>query len=336
MPGARRGGAEEKRGLAKWSREVRRVLWTLRPRRGRIVTRAQPRRPHPLPAFRLYAVLGTWMEADVVEACVRNAFTQGCERVFLVDNDSPDDTVPRALAAGAELAVSFTTAIFDEAMRISLMNGVARQVTGAGDDAHVWWLFLDADEFPHGPAGRTLREFLTPLDRCFRTVGTHYFDHYPSPGTVYVPGTHPLDAMPLCALRAQGRCEGRHTKHPLLRFDRGAARIEASGGFHNALSRAAVLEPEDGIFEHHFPFRAEDVTRARLAALWTPAPGGGARAAYQDAHERREWGRGSLAMRRWETLDVVYGRAPDAEGMLAACRAWPQQVDPVDARFARW
>jgi hypothetical protein len=335
MPGTGRG-VEERRGLAKWWRGVRRVLRTVRPRRGDVVTRAHPRRPCPLPTFRLFAVLGTWREADVVEACVRNAFTQGCERVFLVDNGSPDDTVPRALAAGAELAVSFTTAVFDETIRIGLMNGVARQITDTCEAAHAWWLFLDADEFPHGPAGRTVREFLTPLDRRFRAVGAHYFDHYPSPGTAYVPGTHPLDAMPLCALRAEGRCEGRHTKHPLLRFDRDGPRIEAGGGFHSPLSRAAVFEPEDAIFVHHFPFRAEAVTRARLAALCTPAPGGSARAAYQDAYERRAWGRGSLAMRRWETLDVVYGRVPDTEGMLAACRSWPEQVDPTDAQFARW
>ena len=63
--------------------------------------RRNPAWPDVLDDFRLFAIIGTWMEADVIEATVRNAFTQGCERVFLVDNDSPDDTVERALAAGA-------------------------------------------------------------------------------------------------------------------------------------------------------------------------------------------------------------------------------------------
>ena len=59
--------------------------------------------------FGLYAIVVTWMEADVIAATVRNAFAQGCERVLLVDNDSPDDTVAKAEAAGAELARSFST-----------------------------------------------------------------------------------------------------------------------------------------------------------------------------------------------------------------------------------
>ena len=56
-----------------------------------------PRQPDTLPGVRMFAVLGTWMEADVVAATVRNAMTQGCERVYLVDNGSPDDTIAVAL-----------------------------------------------------------------------------------------------------------------------------------------------------------------------------------------------------------------------------------------------
>jgi hypothetical protein len=48
----------------------------------------------------LYAIVVTWMEADVIAATVANALAQGCDRVLLVDNDSPDDTVARAVAAG--------------------------------------------------------------------------------------------------------------------------------------------------------------------------------------------------------------------------------------------
>ena len=54
----------------------------------------------PLDRFGLYAIVVTWMEADVIEATVPNALAQGCDRVLLVDNDSPDDTVPEAEAAG--------------------------------------------------------------------------------------------------------------------------------------------------------------------------------------------------------------------------------------------
>jgi len=63
----------------------------------------QPPRPEPLGAFRLFGLVTAWMEGDVIAATVANAFNQGCERVFLLDNDSPDDTVAQAQGAGAEL-----------------------------------------------------------------------------------------------------------------------------------------------------------------------------------------------------------------------------------------
>jgi glycosyltransferase involved in cell wall biosynthesis len=111
------------------------------------------------------------MEEDVIEATVRNAFTQGCERVFLVDNESPDGTVETAIAAGAELAESFTTARHDEHLRIRLMNDAVWRISVAEAADHVWWLWLDADEFPHGPRGLTIRDYLATLDRSFRIVG---------------------------------------------------------------------------------------------------------------------------------------------------------------------
>jgi len=49
------------------------------------------------------------MEEDVVEATVRNAFAQGAEAVYLVDNASTDATVARAEAAGATVAEIFAT-----------------------------------------------------------------------------------------------------------------------------------------------------------------------------------------------------------------------------------
>ena len=57
------------------------------------------------------------MEADVVAASIRNAVTQGCERMYVVDNASPDDTVSVALAEGAILARSFTSERYNERLR---------------------------------------------------------------------------------------------------------------------------------------------------------------------------------------------------------------------------
>lgn len=313
-----------------------RLAARIAPRAWATVQRPNPRRARPLPELRLFAVLGTWMEADVVGACVRNARTQGCERVFLVDNASPDDTVAEAVAAGAEPVVSYGTARFEERMRADLMNGVVRQVSLASGEPYVWWLYLDADEFPHGPGGRTIRELLAALDRRFRVVGAHYYEHFPTATPAYVPGTHPLDRMPLCRLRTYARCPAGHVKHPLQRFDRDGPEITAGPGFHSVHSRVPPFEPEAAILLHHFPFREEATTRARLAAFCGPRPDAEARGAFQSGFEREAFGKPSAAMRRWEMLDAIYGGSAAANGLLAGCRPFAEQVAPADARVARW
>src|SRR5262249_62389149 len=104
-----------------------------------IVAEDNPARPDPLPSFHLFAILGTWLEADVVAATVRNALTQGCERVYVVDNDSPDDTVATAQAAGAIVARSFPSESYDETLRLQLMNEVVAEVSVAPGRGHGWW-----------------------------------------------------------------------------------------------------------------------------------------------------------------------------------------------------
>src|SRR4051812_19828161 len=127
---------------------------------GWITAQHNPTDAHVLADVRLFAVLGTWMEADIVVATVRNALTQGCERVYLVDNASTDGTVERAVAEGATLARSYATERYDEGLRLDHMNAVVSEVSATEHNDHIWWLFLDADEFPHGPFGMTLLDYL--------------------------------------------------------------------------------------------------------------------------------------------------------------------------------
>ena len=87
---------------------------------------------------------------------------------YLVDNDSPDDTVAKAGAAGAILARSYHTDYDDETLRLRHMNDVVREVSDNEPDEHLWWLFMEGDEFPHGPAGMTILDFLKGLDRQIR------------------------------------------------------------------------------------------------------------------------------------------------------------------------
>lgn len=222
---------------------------------------------------RLFAVLGTWMEGDVVADSVRNALAQGCERVYLVDNGSEDDTVDRAVAEGAILARTFVTTQYDEALRLRHMNDVVAEVSAQERDESLWWLFLDADEFAHGPSGLSLLDYLRTLDARFRVVGARYFNHYPGPPPHYLPGHHPLEVQPLCEELSFPMCASNHRKHPLLRYDRSGPPIAAGRGFHLVEAEGPLLEPELPIFLHHFPFRDEEPTRHRLSLMFSERGG---------------------------------------------------------------
>ena len=307
---------------------------------GSTIVRPTPSDPDQIPSFRLFALLGSWMEADVVEACVRNAITQGCEEVYLVDNDSPDDTVDVAVRAGAQLTVSFATSSYNEAMRCGIMREVAREMSARAGDDHIWWLWLDADEFPQGPHGLTVREHLATLDRKFRVVGATFFDHYPSSVPAYVSGRHPIDDMPWCAEDGNDFCGNglHHFKHPLVRFDRGGPLIDVGTGAHTvSCRRAALFEPQDSLLVHHFKFREERATRARLARLCGVDGGLDTRVAYQAMRQREAYGSKLGVVKRLEFLDDVYARAkvgPAAFGR--EFHRWEDVAGPGEADIPRW
>jgi Glycosyl transferase family 2 len=317
--------------------------WARRTFRLRGATIAEANRPRPgrTPEFRLFAVLGTWMEADVVEACVKNALTQGCEEVFFVDNDSPDDTVDVAQRAGATLAASFATPVFNDWMRIGMMNEVVEEVSRRSGDSHIWWLWLDADEFPHGPRGLTVRDLLSSLDGRFRVVGAQFFTHVPSAVPAYIPGAHPLDHMPWCAQNADDRCGNgmQHFKHPLQRFDRGGPPIEVGLGFHSVRSRrSALLEPKDSLLVHHFQSREEATTRARMAKLCGTDAGPDSRVGYYDFRQRAAEAGLPLGMvQRFAQLDEIYANARAGPSSFPpTVRRWTDLVGPDDAHVLRW
>jgi hypothetical protein len=281
--------------------------WARRVLRGgtrqQIVAEINPPQARPLESFRLFAVLGTWMEEDVVEATVRNALAQGVEAVYVVDNASTDRTVERAVAAGATLAESFDTDVYEERVRILLMNAVVARISLATGDPHIWWLWLDADEFPEGPDGLTIAEYLHTLDRRFRVVGSTYYNHFPTDRPQYIPGFHPIDFQPLCeAYRApfDHGCGMPHYKHPLQRFDRAGPFLTAGDGFHTLTVRGgeSLYEPLGGIVTHHVMYRGEAFTRARLELLC----GGPARNAFNHSVGNRS------IQQRFDSLDAVYAQ----------------------------
>jgi hypothetical protein len=302
-------------------------------------TEANPAVPNTFDDVVLYAVIGTWMEADVIADTVANSYAQGADRVFVVDNDSPDDTVARAVAAGAEHGLTYSTAGYDERYRLNLMNDFVRYRSESSGADHVWWLWLDADEFPRPEAGGTIGELVAGLDRRFRIVGGRFVDHYPSPGRpAFVPGEHPLDHQPLAEEMPQPICSHMHRKHPLMRWDREGPHIDADLGFHRArCAQRPLREPPTGLVIDHFPFRDEKATRRRLATLWGLDGAASARA------ERSHFT--SLHMEaRVESLDAVYSGAWTEVRNFAPGRPergvspvdWRELVPPVSHDIRRW
>ncbi len=291
-----------------------------------------PTHPDVVPGIVLYATIKAWNEEDVIEATVRNAFAQGAQRVFVIDNGSEDETAERAEAAGATIAERVDSDYFDDDLLIALVNGVvARESVSVGAD-HVWWLHLDCDEFPAGPQNSTVREHLETLDRRFRVVGSSVLNHLPSPNSppAYIPGFHPLDFMPYCYEQRAGEngCARRHYKHPLQRFDRDRKFVSNGIGAHYAVSpdSAVAREPTEGIVLHHFQYRDQERTRAALERL--AGPGSTRSKHFEDRTVNN-------AEERLRNLDNVYaGRwsevriDPRGDATLASMKPEPWPFEP--------
>jgi glycosyltransferase involved in cell wall biosynthesis len=305
--------------------------------------------PHPadtLDLFRMFAVVKTWMDEDVIEATVMNALVQGAESVYVVDNGSSDDTVRCAESAGATAVEVHESEFFDGRLSQALMNAVvARQSLQSGAE-HVWWLYLDSDEFPEGPDGMTIREYLATLDRRFRVVGAKYVNHLPHAKPEYLPGYHPIDFQPLCYEFAPARwppCQLGHWKHPLQRFDRRGHFILANDGAHSAFCLGPLVEPVEGIVTHHFQFREEERTRSKIDL--SCGPGSKRTTLHEsmgfDGFVRRRKSLDAVYSGRWAGVETLPNMDPTAVTSpkpwpnLATTRRW-YPIDEVEAARTRW
>jgi hypothetical protein len=281
------------------------INWRERERQARAIRMVELVPPlHPSPGFRFFGIVGTWMEEDIISASVANAFHQGCDKVFLVDNCSSDQTINNAVSSGAILAHSYRTDSYDEPLRIALMNAVMEEVTEQEQAEYTWWLWFDADEFPHGPEGKPLREYLASLDARYRVVGARYFHHFPSDPPHYIPPYHPIQFQPLCYEQRKGGCG--HRKHPLIRLDHGRPSVKMGEGFHQYDSSEVLFEPSSPAFIHHFPFREPEVTRRRMMALCGTDGTDCSRIQQQDRYEVTYYGAPSHSSQRFALFDAVY------------------------------
>jgi hypothetical protein len=230
-------------------------------------SRPNPDDPDRLTNFAFFAVVKTWMDEDIIEATVRNAFAQGVDGVFVVDNASTDSTLDRARAAGACVAEIVDYDRFDGTLIQTIVNAVVARESLRSGAPHVWSMYLDSDEFPSGPRGLSVREYLASLDRSFRIVGATFMNHLPREKPEYLPGFHPIDFQPYCyTFLPRWKVDCGHWKHPLQRFDRDRKFIVCKPGAHRAEGgdKNERWEPAGGIVVHHFQYREEGWTRRKL------------------------------------------------------------------------
>lgn len=313
-----------------------RVKWAVRRVRGRPAGRRTTReRPPPDPVnpvdeFSLVAICFAFAEDDIIEATVLNAFTQGCDRFLLIDHASPDQTISRAVAAGAEHVVDVGADAPFEDTRLKVINELADEVAGASRGRPTWFLHLDADEFPRGPGGRTVREYLAALDSTFRVVGSRFYNHYPMPGVSYLRGGHPIDRQPLCERELVSYCGSGHYKHPLLRHDPGGPTLRQWWGLHRPedSTSAPWSEPALGIITHHFPFRDEARCRWRMELINERS-----RRPRREPVTLRSHSVDAVYQGHWSQVRLRHTRLGDRPVQL---RHWHDVLGPADHEIARW
>jgi glycosyltransferase involved in cell wall biosynthesis len=209
----------------------------------------------------LNAVMCVWNEEDIIASTVQHAFAQGCSNVFIVDNASTDRTVELAVNAGARLAAVFETKDFDEDQKVVHLNATVKYINDTTPDEQIWWLYIDADEFPNFDNKFTIIDALKQLDSSIRAVHGHLFDHLPTHQPYHVQGFHPADFQPLCA-KTSGN------KVPLLRYDKGHPHLWSIGGAHDFVTHREIVPTiKDILHIHHFPHRHPEFTFPRLKKL---------------------------------------------------------------------
>jgi glycosyltransferase involved in cell wall biosynthesis len=224
----------------------------------------------PQKPFALYAVLFTWYEEDIIGACVKNLLAEGADRVFLIDNGSPDATIERAVQSGAVHIDTIFSERFSESVKCGNVFAFVRKMLQDDPHERVWWLFCDADEFPTSPDNGTIRAYLEQLDDRVRVVGGHFINHYPVENPHYCSGFHPAEFQFRASQNSDDAalyCTLVHDKYNLIRFDNSEFDVHIHGGYHRFESCQELYEIPHGLYIHHFQYRNKTHTLKRLNML---------------------------------------------------------------------
>lgn len=254
--------------------------------------------------MKLYAISFVWNEDDIIAATVQNAFAQGCDKVFIIDNGSCDATIAEAVRAGARLACQVDSGYHEESLKYGAINTVISEVNQAENDSSIWWLILDADEFPETRLGLTVKQWLATLDSSVNVVAAEVLNHLPTHPPYNIPGYHPIHFQPF---------EDSISMHklPLIRYDKGQSHIMSMAGAHTYKTHdgSYLTGPDHKLLFHHFNYRRPEKSLLRLKLLTELRPDGTRRIDKKDEYARRMGGKRIVYWERMEGLKSVYQKA---------------------------
>ncbi|GAA1583682.1 hypothetical protein GCM10009678_77900 [Actinomadura kijaniata] len=213
----------------------------------------------------IFGLCQAWNEDDVIYATVRNLFGQGVDEVFVIDDGSDDDTAAEAAAAGATVLRQPAGGAFNEVRRTERIARVIDERT-ASAGRPLWWIMVDADEFPRGPGRSTIRELVGTLAPEVDTVGSRVLEHYPSRSSAPEPRHHPIDELRMARPYLNPACPAGHWKHQLLHV-RAPGDLRFRMGRHTIAAppdRRPVVESRSSLLMHHFPLRGRERTERRF------------------------------------------------------------------------
>jgi hypothetical protein len=254
------------------------------------------------------AIISTWYDGDIITATIKNCFKNGCSKVYVLDNNSPDDTVAKARAAGAVVKEVYQTEYYDDDLRIRKQNEIIKKFIESKQHRDVWVLTLDADEFPIGYCGESIQDTLGKLPGEIRTIGSNAIDLYPLAGEVYEDGDHPASCFSSGINRtAKFACNQHHWKHVAIRYFNGAFDIAQSRGNHypaRPRNSTPILESKLELPIFHCPLRNQDSAERRLTALCAKSDG---QAFHRSAGDDDAIG-SQGAVKRFNSLEAIYSQ----------------------------
>jgi hypothetical protein len=256
----------------------------------------------------VYAIISSWHDSDIIAATVTNCFKNGCSKVFLLDNASPDDSVKNAKEAGALVAEVYETEYYDDDLRIRKQNNIVKTVVEMEKHRELWFITLDADEFPTGINGESFSVTLGRLPGDIRTIGSNAIDLYPTGTETYEIGDHPASCYSKGINRtAKFACNQHHWKHVAIRYFNGRFDICQSRGNHYPAvlgQKLKLQEPNIELPIFHVPIRNREFMEQRLTALCGKQNDYGV---HRSAGDDDAIG-GQGAIKRFRSLDAIYSQ----------------------------